>query len=403
MAATTAARGLPIFALVLLPDRHEVGVGTDRRGVHEHHAVHLAEVDLCHGARTDGVDRRPQGEHAEILGEVVERPRGEDGEGDACVHRRRRGALHGAVPARDRQDTARGGRLVDGRAVVTRARPAELDDPHPRQRAPHVREDLPRPPGSGARVDHEGDALAVGVRVAGANGQMVLDRIDPRRRDEAGREPRDRLAEGEARRHVAGVVRAGRDAGESDEAGQRTKRHRQGGPLRGDARGERHGAGRMATRKRCRRRDAVRESLRRHLRDGWTGAAMQPLGDLVRDEARDRDRDEPARGTAACARTARQCEEAGDADPQHRLVGRARERRHRGIQQGARRVRDGFEHGDVERVDLASYPAPAPCRTAIDGSDGGGSGARRHTLSLLRPCREGQPRVSASRRRCRST
>jgi hypothetical protein len=115
----------------------------------------------------------------------------------------------------------------------------------------------------------------------------VLQRVHAFDRDDAGRQPGDRFAQGEACRHIGRVVGARGDAREPDEPGERAQRNGQRGHLGGCGRGEGHGAGRMTARERRRVGNAPGQPLRRHLRDGRSRAAVQALGDLVREETRD--------------------------------------------------------------------------------------------------------------------
>lgn len=298
----------------------------------------------------------------------------------ACRHGR---LLDGAVAAGDGEHRALARRRVDGGGEVLAG--DQFDDAHARQRTAQVGQEAAGATRSGPRVDHEDDPRPLRVRRTGVDRQGVVDIIDPFDGDDARRQPRESLSQREPGGDVGRVVGSRRDAGEAHQRRERAQRHGEGGPFGRCGRGERHGTGGVPAGERGRRGDPARQALHGDRRDRRAGAAVQPLGDLVGHETRDADRREAAGGGTPPARATRQRQHPGDRHPQHRAIGRARQRGHGRVEQRAVGVRDRTEGREVEGVDVATHTAPAACRAGVASRAGHG------------------PEITASRRRCSCT
>jgi hypothetical protein len=156
---------------------------------------------------------------ADVLGEVVERAGREDHEWAAGIHGYGGSARDRSVATADAEHLgALGRRAQHLRQAVVRT---EFDDLGFRQFLADLGDHAIARAAARGGVDDQNHTLAVRPRRCLdaqwlGGGQGVVDD----RRDQAPTQRGDRRADREAGQHVAGVVRAGRDPREPDQAGQ---------------------------------------------------------------------------------------------------------------------------------------------------------------------------------------
>ena len=216
-------------------------------------------------------------------------PPGKTASGTPGVQCDARRARHRPVAATDGEHFRPSGRRS---AVPPRGRrPRRVRRSRPAARPPAPRR-CTRAPGPAARrgIDHQHHAGAVGPgggvhpqRVGGGN----LGRHDRRHHPRA--EHGDRGADAESGEHVTGVVRAGRDPGQPDQARQQRQPQPQRRALQPDADRERRRACRMARRQRVRRRRSPAPPGQRHREAVRPRPLPDPLGHLVGEQAGDRE------------------------------------------------------------------------------------------------------------------